>query len=144
VGNVTDLPPERREELAEALSVAAFDFTAYSETAHPDHNRWSWRGAGHGEQRRQECYEAVAALAPLLARWRREDMAEGAAEVKARVETAMGSFRVRIGRTTTWLDVADLRAALDTPALMAEMYEDLRPKLENRAAIDTPDPETTP
>jgi hypothetical protein len=128
---MTDLSPERREELAEALSVAAFDFTPYSETAHPDHNRWSWRGDGHGEQRRQECYEAADALAPLLARWRREDTKagwaagldedaasaydKGAAEVKARVETAMGSFRVRIGRTTTWLDVADLRAALDTP-----------------------------
>lgn len=37
-----------REALAEVLSWASGEFTRYAADAHPDHNRWSWRGDGHG------------------------------------------------------------------------------------------------
>lgn len=40
---------ERVERLAEILSWAGGEMTRYSPDASPDHNRWSWRGDGHGE-----------------------------------------------------------------------------------------------
>ena len=43
-----------REALAELLSWTSGDMTRYSDTAHPDHNRWSWRGTGHGRVVREE------------------------------------------------------------------------------------------
>jgi len=47
------------EVLAEALF--ARDHVAYSETAHPDHNRWSWRGDGHDEAYKNEWRELARA-----------------------------------------------------------------------------------
>jgi hypothetical protein len=62
---------EVREAVAEALSCGVHgEMTAYSETAHPDHNRWSWRGDGHGEAIRQQYWddadEALAAVREAL------------------------------------------------------------------------------
>lgn len=43
-----------REAVAETLSCGEHgEMTAYSETASPDHNRWSWRGDGHGSAIRE-------------------------------------------------------------------------------------------
>lgn len=60
------LTDEDREALAEVLSVVAGDFTRYSPDAHPDHNRWSWRGDGHGSSMREDVYRSVAQLAPQV------------------------------------------------------------------------------
>lgn len=59
---------ELRERLAEALSVVEGEMTTYSPDAHPDHNRWSWRGDGHGDVIRGRYYaladEALAIVLP--------------------------------------------------------------------------------
>lgn len=59
----TALNPER---LAEALSWLYGDMTRYDETAHPDHNRWSWRGDGHGDALRDEYREMARTLREAL------------------------------------------------------------------------------
>jgi hypothetical protein len=51
-----------REALAEALSWTSGEMTRWSESAHPDHNRWSWRGDGHDEARREEFRAQADAL----------------------------------------------------------------------------------
>lgn len=71
-----NLPDEKREAVAEVLSWASGEMTRYSETAHPDHNRWSWRGDGHGEARREAFRAQADTLAPLLARWLAEARGE--------------------------------------------------------------------
>lgn len=48
-----------RETVAESISIATGDMTTYSDDAHPDHNRWSWRGDGHGDVIR-EMYRTAA------------------------------------------------------------------------------------
>lgn len=57
-----------REEVAERLSLE--EMTAYSPDAVEDHNRWSWRGDGHGEAVRRVMYEradkAVDAVREVL------------------------------------------------------------------------------
>ena len=55
------------ETLAEWLSWTSGEMTRYSPDAHPDHNRWSWRGDGHGEAMRETFCEQAEALAPLIA-----------------------------------------------------------------------------
>ena len=51
-----------REAVAEALSCGPIgDMTTYSETAHADHNRWSWRGDGHGDAIRTDYRDAATA-----------------------------------------------------------------------------------
>jgi hypothetical protein len=45
---------ERIEALAECLSWTTGEFTRYDPDAHPDHNRWSWQGDGHGDEARDE------------------------------------------------------------------------------------------
>lgn len=42
------------DELAELLSWTSQEMTKYDPDAHPDHNRWSWHGDGHGPALRQE------------------------------------------------------------------------------------------
>jgi hypothetical protein len=49
------------DTLAELLSWTSGEFTRYSPDAHPDHNRWSWRGDGHGGKVRDE-FRAQARL----------------------------------------------------------------------------------
>lgn len=51
-----------RAALAEALSWTSGEMTRYSDTAHPDHNRWSWRGDGHGDKARQDFLDQADAL----------------------------------------------------------------------------------
>lgn len=51
---------EVQEAVAEAVSVR--ELGAYSPDAHPDHNRWTWRGDGHDEATRDE-FRAVATAA---------------------------------------------------------------------------------
>lgn len=51
------------EELAELLSwTSELGFTRWSEDAHPDHNRWSWRGDGHGDQMRDDFRRQAAEI----------------------------------------------------------------------------------
>ncbi len=54
------------ERVAERISWDGGDFTRWSENAHPDHTRWSWRGDGHGpvmrEVYRQQAEAAVDEL----------------------------------------------------------------------------------
>ncbi len=57
-----------RELLAEALSWLVGDFQRYNPTAHPDHNRWSWRGDGHPEAMRAEYRERAAAVVGIVLR----------------------------------------------------------------------------
>ena len=59
--------PATQEAVAEALSCGPHgEMTAYSPDAHPDHNRWSWRGGGHGEAiREQYRMDADVALAAI-------------------------------------------------------------------------------
>lgn len=65
--------PEPREDvavadvLAEWLSWTSGEMTRYSPTAHEDHNRWSWRGDGHGDAIREQFRQQAEALAPLIA-----------------------------------------------------------------------------
>lgn len=42
------------DAVAERLSWEGGEMTRWSETAHEDHNRWSWRGDGHGAVMREE------------------------------------------------------------------------------------------
>lgn len=51
------------EVLAETLSWASGDFTRYSPDAVDDHNRWSWRGDGHGQAMREEVTKQAEHLA---------------------------------------------------------------------------------
>ncbi len=46
---------EHVETLAELLSWTSGEFTRYDDHAHPDHNRWSWQGDGHGFLPRTDC-----------------------------------------------------------------------------------------
>jgi hypothetical protein len=71
---VTDLTrladPALVEAIAERISWDGGDFTRWSPDAHPDHNRWSWRGDGHGPvmraQYRQQARAAVAVVVEAL------------------------------------------------------------------------------
>lgn len=57
-----------REAVAEEMSWSVGDMTRYGADAHPDHNRWSWRGDGHGEAVRETYRElADAALSAVRA-----------------------------------------------------------------------------
>ena len=53
---------EAAEALAELLSWTSGEFTRYREDAHPDHNRWSWRGDGHGSVIRDQFREQADRL----------------------------------------------------------------------------------
>lgn len=56
------------EAVAERISWDGGDFTRWMPDAHPDHNRWSWRGDGHGEAMRAVYrVQAEAALDVVLA-----------------------------------------------------------------------------
>jgi hypothetical protein len=62
--------PALVEAIAERISWDGGDFTRWSPDAHPDHNRWSWRGDGHGPamraQYRQQARAAVAVVVEAL------------------------------------------------------------------------------
>lgn len=51
-----------RDEIAEVLSWTSGEMTRYADDAHLDHNRWSWRGDGHGEALREEFRRQADAL----------------------------------------------------------------------------------
>lgn len=62
-----------RDELIEAAAEAMFEleYPRYIETAVADHNRWSWRGDGHGEEMKERDYRvpagrAIDAVLPLI------------------------------------------------------------------------------
>lgn len=78
-----------REALAEALSWTSGEMTRWSESAHPDHNRWSWRGDGHGEARREEFRAQADALLASGAVVAVEDLA---ADEELVVEVERGMF----------------------------------------------------
>ena len=63
---MTSATPDR-EDLAEALSWTSGEMTRWSETAHLDHNRWSWRGDGHGEYLREHFRDMAYVLMPTIA-----------------------------------------------------------------------------
>lgn len=52
---------------AEALSWASGEMTRYDEQAHPDHNRWSWRGDGHGDAVRDDFRKQARAVLDAVA-----------------------------------------------------------------------------
>lgn len=99
------------EVLAEALSWTSGEMTRYSETAHPDHNRWSWRGDGHGDairdQFREQARHLAAALAPLIAGERAKALREAADDA-----TMLPPYYRAPSRWATWLaDRADREQA---------------------------------
>lgn len=61
------------DRLAELLSWTSGEFTRYSQAAHPDHNRWSWHGDGHGEVMREIFREQARALMAAGVRIETED-----------------------------------------------------------------------
>lgn len=86
------LSEEEREALAEVLSWASGEMTRYNDAAHPDHNRWSWRGDGHGEAIRAEFLRNADAIlaSDWLADHDRRVRASALREVEAKI-AAQGS-----------------------------------------------------
>lgn len=58
-------PTSEVEALAEDLSWTFGEMTRYSPEAHPDHNRWSWRGDGHSKFFRQQFLDQAQKLLDL-------------------------------------------------------------------------------
>ena len=71
---------------AEALSWISGDMTRYSTDAVPDHNRWSWRGDGHGERVRDEFRRQAR---ELLGWWAGEEVPSDAAGADLRASGAV-------------------------------------------------------
>jgi len=59
--------PDFREAMAELLSWSSGEFPRYSPDAHPDHNRWSWRGDGLGDVGRAVFHKQADDVLALLA-----------------------------------------------------------------------------
>lgn len=63
---MTTPPPgtrtEQIETLAALLSWTSGEFTRHLPDAHPDHNRWSWQGDGHGDVIRDQFRDQAALL----------------------------------------------------------------------------------
>ena len=60
---------EHTPEDVEAVAEFMFDrdhYGPWSETAHPDHNRWTWRGDGHAERYKDEWRETARAVLAFL------------------------------------------------------------------------------
>ncbi len=55
------------EEIAERISWDGGDFTRWSADAVEDHNRWSWRGDGHGPAMRAMYRQQARAAVDILA-----------------------------------------------------------------------------